>query len=95
MASVWEVASEAEPRDRIIWKGEKSKVDNPNPSIVTRIITEEGKITVEAEGPKDADVGFWVKEDGTSRVWHGDDNMGPVDGVELIDKNIYTRRFKK
>jgi hypothetical protein len=95
MASVWEVASEAESGDRIIWKGEKADVENPKPSTVTRVITEVGKITVAADGPRGADVGFWVEKDGTSRVWHGDENMGPVDGVELIDKEIYTRRFEK
>jgi len=95
MASVWEVASEAEPGDKIIWKGEKADVENPKPATVTRVILEKAKITVEAEGPQGADVGFWVENNGESRVWHGDDDMGPVDGMELVGKDISTRRFQK
>jgi hypothetical protein len=95
MATVWEVAIQVEPGDRIIWRGEKAGVEKPKPATTTRVILELEKITVEGEGPRGADVGFWVKEDGTSRVWHGESNMGPVDDVELVDKDIYTKRFKK
>lgn len=95
MASVWEVACEADPGDRMIWAGEKADVDNPKPSTVTRIIREVGKITIEAEGPRGADVGFWVEEAGPSRVWHGNHDMGPVDDVELVGKNLYTTQFEK
>ena len=95
MTSVWDVASEAEPGDRIIRKGEKSDVENPKLSEVNRVILERQKITVEADGPQGADVGFWVEKNGESHVWHGEDSMGPVDGVQLIDKNRYTRQFQR
>lgn len=95
MASNWEVANAAEPGDRIIWKGEKAPVENPKPSTVTRVIKEVAKITVEGDGPKGADVGFWVKKDGTTQVWHGDDPMGALDGIEHVDKDIYTQRLSK
>lgn len=95
MTSLWEVASEAERGDRIVWKGKKTREVDPEPSTVTRVTTDERKITVEADDPEGADVWFWVKEDGTSRVWHGDRSMGPVDGVVLVDKDISTSRFEK
>ncbi|WP_158057930.1 hypothetical protein [Halorussus halophilus] len=93
MTTVWEVASEAEMGDRIKWIGEDADVKNPEASTVTRMLREDGMITVEAEGPGGVDVCFWVKEDGTSKVLHQGDEQGPVDAVELLDKNIGTRRF--
>jgi hypothetical protein len=95
MTTVWDVASEAEPGDRIIWKGEKADVEDPKPSQISRVILERQKITLEADGPQGADVGLWVEKNGESHVWHGDHGMGPVDGVQLVDKDIYTRQFQR
>jgi hypothetical protein len=93
MTTVWEVASEAETGDRIKWLGEDADVEQPEASAVTSVRQAEGKITVEAEGPRGAEVGMWVKQDGTSKVLHQGDGQGAVDGVELPDKGIGTRQF--
>ena len=93
MTTVWEVASEAEEGDRIKWVGDDADVDNPEASTVTRVLHEDGMLTVEADGPRGADVCFWVKEDGTSKVLYEGNGQGPVDAVELPNKNIGTRRF--
>ncbi|WP_439026877.1 hypothetical protein [Haloarchaeobius sp. DT45] len=95
MATVWETATEAEEGDRIKWIGTDADVDNPIASTVTNVVQKRGKITVEATGPGGANVSFWVKEDGTSEVLYTGSGQGPVDAVELPDKNIGTRRFSE
>ena len=93
MTTVWEVANEAEEEDRIKWFGEDTDVDNPKASTVTRVLHEDRMVTVEADGPRGANVSFWIKDDGTSKVLYKGTGQGPVDAVELPDKNIGTRRF--
>lgn len=93
MTTVWEVASEAETGDRIKWLSEDADVGNPEASTVTSVRHDDGKSTVGADGPKNADVGFWVKRSGISRGLYDGDGQGAVPGVKLPDKRIGTRRF--
>jgi hypothetical protein len=95
MTTVWEVANEAKPGDQMKWKGEQAGDITPKANTVTRVVLEMEKITVEGEGPRGADVSFWVKRDGTSKVLHQGNGQGAVDCVELPDKGIETRHFSE
>lgn len=91
MATLFELAQQTEPGDNIKWVGEKSDVDDPRPRTVTRVILEIGRITIEAEGPRGADVQFEVEKHGPSKATYQGQNQGEVDWAELVDKGISTR----
>lgn len=91
MATLYELAQQTEPGDKIKWVGEKTDVENPRPRKVTRVILEIDRITVEAEGPEDADVQFEVERPRTSKAKYQDRDQGEVEWAELVDKNISTR----
>lgn len=88
MTSSYEVATQTEPNDELRWQGEKGTADNPKPRTVIRVVLEVGKVTVEAEGPKGGDVGFWVTRDGESRALFGGEGQGPIEWLANDTKGV-------
>lgn len=95
MATLWQIAQEAEVGDRIRWIGEKADVEYPKPREITEIHLRGNEIEVEADGPKSGKYGFVVTEDGDSEAWYrppggNKESQGEVVKAELVDKELFT-----
>ena len=92
MVTLYQLAKQTKPRDRIRWRGVNSDVEKPKPRTVRRVILGEEYVIVEAEGPNGGHARFRAEKGGTSEAWFGknEESMGAVDKAELVDRDIYT-----
>lgn len=85
MVTLYQLAQQTKPGDRIRWVGKDSEVDDPQARTAKRVVLEPGRVSVEAEGPRDGQARFWVEENGESQAFYGENDrpMGPVRKAQL------------